>query len=130
MVKAQESGYIALLAVLIVGAAATAIALVLLASGADSQRSALVQQQSKQARALSMACAEESLQVIHDNIAFAGTSALAIGQGTCSYTVTVASSTSRTIVVSGTVGNVIKKIQATVTINASTISVAAWQEIS
>lgn len=126
----RESGYIALLSVLILGAAAVAICLVLLTSGADSQRAGIVEQQSKQARALATACAEEALQQIHDNIAFAGSNTLSIGQGSCTYTVTVATGTTRTIVVSGTVGTVVRKNQVSVTIGASNITISTWQEIS
>ncbi|MGF7228747.1 MAG: hypothetical protein ACQR33_02060 [Candidatus Saccharibacteria bacterium] len=120
----------ALLAVLIVGAAAAAIGLVLLTTGIDSQRAALVEQQSKQARELAVACAQEALQIVHDNIAFSGTNALSLGQGSCTYTVTVTAGTTRTIVTSGTVGNVVKKVQAYVTIGSSTISISSWQEVS
>ncbi len=129
-VHPNESGYVALLTVLVVGAAATAIALVLLTSGADSQRATLVEQQSKQARVLAVACAQEALQQIHDNIAFSGTNGLTLGQGSCTYTVTVASTTTRSITVTSTVGNIVRKIQATSTIGTSTISVSSWQEIS
>lgn len=126
----KESGYIALLAVLILGAAATAISLALLTIGADSQRSMLVTQQSKQARVLATACAQEALQQIHDNIAYSGTGSLIIGQGSCSYTVTVTAGTTRTITTSGTVGSVVRKTQVYVTIGASAISVSSWQETS
>jgi len=125
-----ESGYVALLAVLIVGAVATAIALVLLTSGADSQRSALVGQQSKQARALAVACAEEALQQIHDNIAFSKANTISLGQGNCTYTVAVTAPTTRSITVSATVGNVVKKIQLYATIGTSSISITSWQEVS
>ncbi len=126
----NDSGYVALLAVLIVGAAATAIALALLVKGADSQRSGLIEQQSKQARVLATACAEEALQQIHDNIAFAGTNTLSLGQGSCTYTVTVTAGTTRTVAASGTVGNVVRKAQAYVTIGTSSISITSWQEVS
>lgn len=128
--RKDQSGYIALLAVLIMGAAATAISLMLLTAGTDSQRSILVEQQSKQARSLAVACTEEALQLIHDNIAFAGTNSLSLGQGTCSYTVSVTAPTTRSLTISGTVGNVIKKVQAYVTIKSTSISITSWQEIS
>lgn len=130
MVNSHESGYVALLTVLIVGAAATSIALVLLTSGTNSQRAMLIEKQSKQARALATACTQEALQQIHDNVAYSGTSTLTLGQGGCSYTVTITSGVVRGIVATGTVGGVIKKIQASVTIGASVISITAWQEIS
>lgn len=128
--RRNQSGYIALLAVLITGAAATAISLVLLTAGSDSQRSALTEQQSKQSRSLAVACTEEALQIVHDNIAFAGTNTLSLGQGSCTYVVTVLTGTTRSIAVSGTVGNVVRKIQAYVTIGTTSISVTSWQEVS
>ena len=126
----RQRGYIALLAVMIVGTAATAIALALLTIGADSQRAALIEQQSKQARALAVACGEEALQQIHDNAAFSGTNNLSLGQGTCSYTVVVTSGTVRTVTAVGTVGNVARNLQISVTIGTSSISITSWQEVS
>ena len=130
MKRHGESGYIALLAVLILGAAATAISLALLNIGADSQRSTLLEQQSRQARALAASCAQEALQQIHDNIAYSGTGNVSLGQGSCTYTVTVTAGTTRTITNVATVGNVVRKSQAYVTIGASAISISSWQEIN
>lgn len=130
MVGNSQGGYVALIAVLIVGAAALAIGVTTLSVGADSQRTALVEQQSKQARNLASACAQEALQLVHDNIAFAGTNTMTLGQGTCTYSVVVATGTTRTITTTGTVGNVVRKIQASVTINSTSISISSWQEVS
>lgn len=127
--SSRQSGYVALLAVLIVSSAATVIATTLLVTGVDSQRTALMTQQSVQARKLADACAEEALQQIHDNTSFTGTNNLSLGQGSCSYTVTNTGSTTRTIVTSGTVNNVVRKVQVYVTITTS-ISVTSWQEVS
>jgi len=128
--RRAEGGYVALLTVLIVGAAATAISLTLLSGGADSQRAMLIRQQSRQARELAVACSEESLQQVHDNIAFSGTNSLSLGQGSCTYTVTVVTGATRTIISTGTVGNVVRKNQINVTINVSSISITSWQEVS
>jgi len=130
IMRNKEQGYIALLAVLIVGAASVAISLALVMSGADSQRSALSEQQSRQARALAAACAQEALQVVHDNIAYTGTNSITQGAGSCTYTVTSTSTQLRTIVATGTVGTVVRKIQAYATIGSSSISVSLWQETS
>ena len=127
---APTDGYVALLAVLVVGAASLAIALTLLTTGADSQRAALVLQQSTQARSMASACAEEALQQMHDNTAFTGTNNLSLGQGTCTYTVANTGGTSRTVDASGTVGGVIRKVKAYATIGASSISITSWQEVS
>jgi type II secretory pathway component PulK len=129
MVGRNESGYVALLTVLMTGAIATAIALALLVSGVDSQRSALIGQQSKQARALAVACAEEALQQVHDNIAFAGTNTLNLGQGGCTYIVLVTAPTTRSIAVTANVGNVARKIQTYATIGVSNISITSWQDV-
>jgi hypothetical protein len=125
----SESGYIALITVLIVSAAATAIALTMLATGTDAQRSANIQQQSKQARALAVACGQEAAQQIHDNMAFGGTVTTPLGQGSCTYTVTKTSATVRTIAATGTVGNVIKKVQASMTIGAAAVAIGTWSDV-
>jgi hypothetical protein len=125
----SEAGYIALITVLVVGAAAAAIALALLLGGTDSQRSTLIEQQSAQARSLANACAEEAMQQIHDNIAYAGSNTLTLGQGGCTYSVTMQTGITRSITVSGTVGNVVRKIQAYATIGSTSISITSWQEV-
>lgn len=129
MVRLAESGYVALLAVLIVGAAATAIALVLVGTGANSQRSALVSQQAKQARALAVSCGHEALQQIHDNPAYSGTGALPLGQGNCTYTVVITGPVTRSVAVRSTVGNAVKNIQAYATIGTTSIGMTSWQEV-
>jgi hypothetical protein len=126
----QSGGYIALMAVLIVGAASLAIGLALLTMGADSQRSTLIAQQSAQARSLATACAEEALQEIHDDTTYTGTGNLSLGQGTCSYTVTNTGGSNRTITSSGVVGEVTRKLEIYATIGVSSISIISWQEIS
>jgi len=125
----SQGGYIALLTVLIVGAAATAIGVTVLTLGADSQKNALISQQSRQARYLATACGEEALQVIHDTTSYTGTANLTLGQGTCSYTVASTGSSTRTVTATATVGTVVRKLQASVTINSASISVSSWQEI-
>ena len=123
-----ERGYIALMAVLVVGAASLAIASALLVTATDSQRSTLVNQQSAQARSLASACGEEALQQIHDDTSFTGTNNLSLGQGSCTYTFTNTGGNNRTITASGTVGNVVRKIQVTLTIGATTLTINTWQE--
>lgn len=125
----QENGYIALLAVLIVGAVALAISLGVLLTSTDIQRSVLIEQQSAQARSLARACAEEGLQQIHDNNNFTGTNTLTLGQGSCTYTVTTTGSSTRSIASSGIINNVVRKCQVYATIGSSSISITSWQEV-
>jgi hypothetical protein len=129
VVRADQKGYVAILAVLIIGAASLAISLALLTAGADSQRGTLITQQSAQARSLATSCVEEALQQMHDNTAFTGTNSLSLGQGSCSYTVTNTGSTGRTVDASGTVSNVVRKAKVYVTITSSSISITSWQEV-
>ena len=126
----SSNGYIALIAVLIIGAASLATSVALLTAGTDSQRATLINQQSLQARQLAQACAEEALQQLHSNTSFSGTNTLTLGHGTCSYTVTNTGSTTRTIDASGTVGSVVRKAKAYATIGGSSISITSWQEVS
>lgn len=128
--KRTQGGYVALMAVLIIGAVATAIGLTLLSTGTDSVRLGLTEQQSKQARALALACAEEAMQQIHDNVAFTATNtSVSLGQGSCTYSVGVSGTTLRTVSATGTVGAVIRKIQASVTVGASTITAPNWKDV-
>lgn len=126
----KTDGYVALIAVLIVGAASTAIALTLLLTGVDSQRSVLAEQQNTQARQLANACAEEALQIIHDSTSYTGTANLTLSTGTCSYTVTSTGTSTRTISTSATINNMVRRTTVYVTIGASNISITSWQEVS
>jgi len=126
----QNSGYVALLAVLILGAAALAVGTGLLIAGTDSQRATLAAQQSQQARNLALACAEEALQQLHDNTSFTSTNTqLSIGQGTCTHTVTNTGGSNRTVDSTGTVNNIVRKVKIYATIGASSISITSWQEV-
>lgn len=118
------------MAVLIVGAVATAIALGILVGGADSQRAMLTTQSSTQARKLADTCAEEALQQMHDATTFTGTSNITLGQGNCTYTVTSTGANTRTVDTTATVNGVVRKSKVYVTITATSISITSWQEVS
>ena len=124
----EQGGYVALILVLIISAISLAIALSILLSGTDAQRSLLVSQQSVQARSLATACAEEAMQQMHDNNAFSGTNSLALATGTCSYTVTVGSGNNRSIDASATVSSATRRLKVQLTIQSSSMSVTSWQD--
>ena len=128
--KNNQHGYVALLSVLILGSIVTAVGVTLLVTGTDAQREILVTQQSVQARSLADTCAEEALQQLHDNTAFTGTNNLALGTGSCTYTVTSTGVSTRTISTTATVGNVVRKAVVYVTMSSSSISITSWQEAS
>lgn len=128
--RTAQSGYIALMGVLVIGAVATATALTLLVISADSQRSTLIEQQSTQAHGLAVACGEEALQQMQENTAYTGSGNLTLGQGSCTYTVTNTGGTGRSILSTGTVGNLLRKIQIGATIGTSNISITSWQDVN
>jgi hypothetical protein len=126
----RQNGYVALISVLIVGAASVSIALGLLLAGTDAQRSTLVSQNAAQARSLAAACAEEALQRIHDDQAYTGTANLTLSSSSCQLTVTNTGSNNRTIDTSATINGVVRKVKVYVTITALSISVTSWQEVA
>lgn len=126
--KLDSKGYIALLTVLIVGAASLAIALSVLLRGSESRKMAQAEQLSIQSRKLADACAEEALQQIHDSTSFTGTNNLTFSTGTCSYTVTNTGGSNRSITSSGNANGVVRKDAISATIGAVTISIVSWQE--
>jgi hypothetical protein len=130
MFRNLEEGYIALMAVVIVGAAAGSIAVALLMTGTDNSRSVLISQATTQARQLAHACAEESLQVIATTTTYTGSNTLSLGQGSCTYTVTSTGSATRVIDAVSTFNNVSRKVKVYVTIGSSSISVTSWQEVA
>lgn len=127
--KKIKGGYITLLSVLIVGVVGVSIALSILFLGSGSTLNALSYQKMHQAKALSNACAEEALEQIRSNSSFSGSGNLSLGQGSCSYTVTLGSGQNRTIDTTGTVGTVIRKNQIAVTAINPLIVISTWQEI-
>ena len=124
------SGFITLLAVLIVGIVGTAIAVSLVLLGLGASRSSFAIEQSNQAKGLANACAEEALQQIRDLTSFTGTGNLTLGQGTCTYTVTNTGGSNRTITASGTVGTIVRKISISITAIMPSIVVSSWQEVA
>lgn len=125
----HQTGYVALLAVLVMGAVATATAMALLLTGTDSLRQVQATQHSIQSRTIAHACAEEALQVIHDNTTFTGNGNLSFSVGSCTYTVTNTGGNNRSIAVTSTMFEITRKLQISVTIGAS-ISIVSWQEAS
>lgn len=127
--KLNERGYIALMLVIIIQAVAIVITFTLLTVGTDRLHETQVNQRQVQARGMANACIDEALQQIHDNIAFSGTNSVSLGGNSCTYTVTVVTGSTRTILASGTAGNVVRNIQVGVTISSTSISISSWQEV-
>jgi len=126
----NKKGYIALITVLVTGAIGVAVAVSLLLLGLSSSRTSFSLEQSNQAKALANSCAEEALQKIRDSVPFEGSDGLALGQGTCEYTVTKQTAQNRTITASGAVGTLIRKTKIIINKITPAIQVVSWQEVA
>lgn len=125
----NNEGYMLLLSVLILGAAALAAAVSILLLGLDSERTSFALEQSNQAKALVNACAEEALQQIRESVPFEGSGSLDLGQGGCTYTVTKLTGQNRAVIVSGTVGTIIRKVSIALDKITPSINITSWQEV-
>jgi len=112
-----------------VGAVGSAIAVSLLLGGVSSAKSGIILTQLVQARALATACAESTLQSLHDNLSYSGTIALTLGDGSCSATLIVGAGSLRTITSSGTVGIVVQKMTIQTSALAPSITLSSWQDV-
>lgn len=127
----RESGYVALIAMLVIGAVASTIAGSLLLLGLGSSRSSFAEERSNHAKALANACSEEALQQIRDNTNYSASNVtITLGQGSCTYSVIVNAGENRTINSSGTVGSITRKVKVTVTAINPKIIVSPWEEVS
>ena len=126
----NTKGYITLISTLIVGAISLSIGLSLLMLGTDSSRKTLVEQQSLQARSLATTCAEAALQEIRNDTGFSGTDTIVVGQGECTYTVTILVGESRDIESTGTVGAVIRKVHVTLDQINPSINLTLWEDVA
>lgn len=126
----NNSGYITLISVLVVGAVGIAVTLSLILLGLGSSRTSFAVEQSNQAKALVNACAEEAMQQIRDSTPFIGNGNFALGQGVCSYAVTSQGEQNRTITASSAVGAIARKVKIVIDKITPMIQVVLWQEVA
>lgn len=127
----NNNGFVALIAVLVLGAVGTAVGISLILLGLGSSRTSFSLEQSNQAKALANACSEEALQKIRESTSFSGASTIFLGSGSCTYQVAVTGQT-RSITTSGTAGTIIRKVKIRLTINPQNLkfTIASWQEVA
>lgn len=132
----KPQGFIALITVIVVGAVASAIALVILFAGVTSSKTSFTVTQSAQAKAAANACAELALAVIQANttVATPTSSSYTIdvsSKAQCNYTIT-GSSPNYSIATTGTVDpsgkNVNKRVSITLNRVGPTLNISNWQE--
>lgn len=124
----RSSGYATLISVLIASAVGISVAVSLLLLGLSISKTAFSEEQLRQAKSLSDACAEEALEQIRASTSFTGSGGLSIGLGSCSYAVANGGGQNRTVTVSGTVGTVVRKATVSITAITPLIVVGSWQE--
>lgn len=129
--KVNNSGFAAMLTIVIIGAAALIFALNATLLGLGELDLGYTSQKSGEAFALSDGCMEETLERLRldDTYGVGTTTVLSFANGSC--TINVASSGSNTIVfVVGTVDNHYRKIRATTTISSGVVTLDSWNEVS
>lgn len=123
-----NDGFVALISVIIIGAAAVSVAVSLLLLGLGSSKTSFALEQSNQAKSLANACAEQALEIIRENPPYSGTGGLALSYGTCAYTVIDSGGQNRTINAGGTAGSIIRKVKVSVSQITPVINISSWQE--
>lgn len=117
---------------IIVAAVGISISVSLLLLGLGASRTALATQQSYQAQALSSACAEEALQLIHDGSTttpYTGMGSLTLSPGACSYSVINTGGITREIDASSTISTIVRKDKVQVD-SVDPISISTWREVA
>jgi len=123
-------GYVALLAVLVVGAIGIVVVTSVLLLGLGASRTSAAVERSYQAKAYANACAEEALREVRASSSFSGAGGLSIGNGSCAYTVTVGVGPQRTVEATGTAETVIRKVEVEVSSLNPLLEISSWQEVA
>lgn len=127
--KYEQSGYVTIISVIIIGAIAASVAVSLLTGGIDAAKNSLSVTRLAQARVLADACAEEALQNIRDT-SYIGTFNLSFPAGTCSSTVVSLGSPNFIITALGSSTDAIKKVRITINQLTPKITISSWSEVS
>ena len=129
--KANSSGFITLISVLIVGAIGVAIATSLLILGLGGSRSSFALVQSNQAKSLANACAEEALEKLRESVYYTGNATINFSIGSCQIqTIGGTGNTNRTLQTVGTVGTIQRKIKIVISSIHPVPVLTSWQELA
>lgn len=125
----SSQGFVALISVMIVGAIGISVGVSLLLLGLASSRNSLTLEQSAISKALADACMEEALQKIRESTPYTGTGSLTLNGADCNYTVTSGTGQNRSIVSTGTMSSVVRKVSISIDRINPAINITSWQEI-
>lgn len=123
----KDSGYIALITVVILGAVVAVIAVSLVLLGLGHTRTSLSEIQSANALSAANSCAEEALKKIRMQHLYTGTGGLTLADSTCTYT--VLATTTSSIVAVGISGSVTRTIDIDLSARTPNIIFTNWQDI-
>lgn len=126
----ERRGYVTLVAVLVVAVVGLTAAVSMLLTGTISGRTSLNLEKSYKAKALSDACAEDSLRRIRESASYFGYINLSLGDGSCSSTVIKHSGQARTLISSGVVGAIERKVEIIISKITPRIIITSWQEVA
>jgi hypothetical protein len=127
--KSIRRGYIALLSVIIIGAVGAVIMLSVMLSGINSSKTDLALQQAGNAKVIAASCGEEALQKILETATTSGGGNLAMGSGTCTYTITSQGGQNITINATGVTGMATSKVKIVIATTSPSIILSSWQEV-
>lgn len=129
----KRDGYFVLLGVIVAGMIVAVLALTLITLSSSASDSSFTLVQSEQARALANACTEKGIEQLIASTTFIGGNNFSLGQGACSYGISVASGTVRLIAASGTVATVTRRVNVTLDIatfvSGQNVNPSSWQEV-
>ncbi len=124
-------GYMLLLAVIVVGIVSGSIASTILLFGIGQNRTALAIQEGLHARFVADSCAQEVLQQLIQDDAYAGSESLVFDAGDCTVAAVVGSGQfNRTVQVTGVSGNATQRIEVIVDTVGPPMSISSWQEVA
>jgi hypothetical protein len=126
MKSSNNSGYIALITVIVLGVVVSVVATSLVLLGLGYTRTSLSEMQSASAKSAADACVEDALRQIRLSSGFTGTGNLTLSNASCSYTVT--NTITSSIVSTGVSGNSTRRVTVDISSRTPTIVFTKWQE--
>ncbi len=123
----KNKGVAALLTIVIIGAASLIMAIGASRLGLGELETGLNEIRGAQVLVLADGCLEEALYKLKKNNSYAGAT-LSLGGGSCIISISGGGST-RTILSTATLGSYTKRVEMTVTLGGTVISIDTWGEI-
>jgi len=127
----NKKGYIALMAVLIIGAVVLNVAIASAIISIMNNKNGLVSQDLAAATQLANACGEKTLMDLKENPTYGGGEIITLGSGTCEVEpIDNLGGDNRQIKVIGNVNNRLRKIKINLTTINPTMTVTSWLEVA